>query len=130
MTSANTDLTKKPSFDFDISKGYKWLLEQKLVGFEPFSSLQPWYYLNADSTFDVTSKWPQGPYKEGKLIAFARRQDCDDLACFYVQSGKVSHLIIIHGWTSQGYEVVAKCETFWDWVKLVIDDIADWVEQG
>jgi hypothetical protein len=129
MTSTKSDLTKKPSFDFDIPKGYEWLLERALIGFEPFSPLQPWHYLDAENVFNVTTKWPQGPFKEGELIAFAKRQDCDDVACFCVKTGKVEGLVIIHGWTNQGYEVLVRFETFWDWLKSIIDDISEWVEQ-
>jgi hypothetical protein len=59
-------------------------------------------------------------------VAFARRQDGDDIACFEVGPQGVNSVVIIHGWTDAGYDIVAKYRTFWEWLKSVIDDIAEW----
>lgn len=112
---------------FEPPKGYAWLLQQHMVGFEAFSQLQPWYYLDQTSVFEVRRVWPNGPY-DGDLVAFARRQDNDDIACFHVLQGNVQAIMVIHGWTTAGYAVVQTYPTFWDWLKAVVDDIAEWVE--
>jgi hypothetical protein len=128
MNSAKMSFHEEPIFDFDLPSGYKWLLERSLIDFFPHSQLQPWYYLDAKSIFSATHKWPEVTYSRGELIAFARRQDCDDIACFSVQAGRVDTIVVIHGWTGQGYEIVGRYESFWDWLKSVIDDMAVWVE--
>ncbi len=62
------------------------------------------------------------------LLAFARRQDCDDIACFELPSIETPRVILIQGWTRSGeaYDLVASYSNFWDWMKSVIDDIAEW----
>lgn len=123
--------TKKeliPDFSFLPPLGYLWLIERGLIGFEPGSGLQPWYYLDGKSAFSVSQRWPMGTVVDAELFAFAKRQDNDDLACFKVHRGKITVIEVIHGWTPNGYNVIAEYQTFWDWLKSVIDDVAEWVE--
>jgi hypothetical protein len=65
------------------------------------------------------------------LLAFAKRQDCDDLACFVVgASGVVQGVALVHGWTANGFELCEEFPDFWAWMKHVMDDIAAWVTAG
>lgn len=116
-----------PTFDFAVPSGYRWLLERGLVGAQPFTALQPWHYLGGGEVFEPSQRWPKGPIPD-RLVAFARRQDSDDLACFQLRGGKVTGIAVIHGWTPEGYALVASHDTFWDWLKSVVDDIAGWAE--
>lgn len=118
-----------PSFTFKIPRGYHWLIERGLVGFEAFSALQPWHFLDRDSAFSVSKRWPKQKSVD-ELFAFARRQDCDDLAAFLVQDGRVKGVGVLHGWTANGYELVETYATLWDWLKRVICDVEEWVELG
>jgi hypothetical protein len=127
MSSKSISASREPRFDFFTPPGYRWLLEHRLVGFYDSSVLEPWYYLERDEVFNVTDEWPQGPSKD-RLVAFAKRQDCDDIACFEIGPRGASSVIVIHGWTDTGYDIVARYENFWEWLKSVIDDIAEWVE--
>jgi hypothetical protein len=83
MTSKLDSTSREPHFDFVTPRGYKWLLKRGLVGYYDSSALEPWYYLEHDEVFNVADEWPWGPC-EDRLVAFARRQDCDDIACFEV----------------------------------------------
>jgi hypothetical protein len=116
-----------PNFDFKIPKGYNWLIDRGLIGFAPNSPLQPWHYLPRRHAFDLSERWPSGPASK-RLFAFAKRQDCDDLACFEVIEGRAERILIVHGWTAGGYQVDCEYQTFWDWLRAVVDDIAEWVE--
>lgn len=118
-----------PVFDFRVPKGYLWLVKQGLIGYSGFGPLQPWYYLDATNYFSVSEKWPEGPCM-GTIIAFARRQDNDDIACFQVTDGAATEILVIHGWSVNGYELIAKFSSFWEWLKFVIEDIAEWVENS
>jgi hypothetical protein len=100
-----------------------------LVGFVPFSALQPWFYVDAAATFDAVEKWPNAPSR-GHLAVFARRQDNDDLACFELSEGVVTGVVVIHGWTGNGYSIVARYSTFWEWLRAVVVDIREWCESG
>lgn len=107
--------------------GYRWLIDRGIVGFEPFTALQPWFFEPEERQFFVSEHWPDGP-SEAPLLVFARRQDCDDLACLKAGSGNALEVVAIQGWTSGGYEIIETYPTFWEWVKSVIDDVAAWSE--
>lgn len=120
---------QQPGFSklpFRAPTGYEWLVARGLAGFEPDTALQPWYLLPAQEVFSVSERWPR-PAKCSEIYAFARRQDGDDLACFEVhqESGEPS-VLLIHGWTPEGYEVVGRFDSIWEWLRSVIDDIREW----
>lgn len=117
------------AFGKRVPRGYRWLLEQNLVGLSPFSQLQPWYYLSAEEIFRVTDRWPKASVKE-LLIAFARKQDEDILACFQFETGAEDStgILIVNAWTIDGYEVLQHFDTVWEWLHSVIDDIAEWTD--
>jgi hypothetical protein len=115
----------KPDFGFEPPAGYLWLQERGLIGYGA-SALAPWYYLEQSKVFDLSERWPQGPHR-GRLLAFARRYDNDDIACFSVGEGGLKGILLAHGWTDSGYSIVATYESFWEWVKSIFDDIAELV---
>ena len=109
-----------------LPSGYKWLVDRALVGYEPFTQLQPWHYLPLDQCFWASDRWPNVTDK--RLLAFAKRQDCDDLACFIVgDRGGIQGIALIHGWTPSGYDFDREFTDFWAWLKYVVDEIANWV---
>jgi hypothetical protein len=117
-----------PNFDFVPPKGYRWLIDRKLVGFDDDESpLQPWHYLSSRYAFDLSKRWPNVP-ASGRLFAFAKRQDNDDLACFEVVGNQASRVVLVHGWTPEGYWPLQTFDTFWEWLKAVVDDVEEWVE--
>lgn len=119
-----------PQFPFAVPSGYRWLVDRSLAGFGPNSALQPWYLLPRDQAFSVTDRWPK-PGDSGPVFAFARRQDSDDLACFVAaEEGRAPEVVVVHGWTPDGYEVVARYVTIWQWLKSVVGDIEAWVALG
>lgn len=108
-------------------KGYSWLQKQQLIGFKEFSQLQPWYYIPQEQFFWATEKWMG--ITEDNLLVFARRQDNDDLACFKVlENGTITEILLIHGWTSSGFEIIKSFSSFWEWLHSVIDDVEECVE--
>ena len=113
-----------PNFDFIPPHGYFVLLDRKMVSFGPFGVLRPWYYLDKENVIFVNEKWPCGPSRQ-TLVAFARRQDSDDIACFEVCGGSGVAVVVINGWTANGYTILAKHRDFWSWLKSVVDDIAE-----
>jgi len=107
--------------------GYQWLIDRGLVGFEPFTQLQPWHYLPSDQRFWATEQWPGASAKP--LYVFARRQDNDDLACVAFDENSIPDGVVhIEGWTASGFDVVEEFPDFWSWVQQVILDISEWVE--
>lgn len=110
--------------NFPKPKPYTWVVDKGLAGFSASSALQPWYFLPENEMFQPTAKWPHGP-SAAVLVAFARRQDCDDIACFEVREVEPTPVVLIHAWTANGYDIVARYDSLWEWLKAVIDDIAE-----
>ena len=108
-------------------KGYRWIVEHNMVGFEPNTQFQPWYLLPQKDSFWVKDKW--GDSSSLNLYAFARRQDNDDFACFNVGSDEeIRNIYIIHGWTENGYDIVKSYSDIWDWIRSALDDIKELAE--
>lgn len=89
---------------FDIQKLYKnynypkeflKIVQLNLVDFDM------WYLMSKDDV-EIRIKGLRNRYPERKLIPFARRDDCDDIACFEI--GKGDKVEIIHDFSSSGYE--------------------------
>ncbi|MCC6572439.1 MAG: hypothetical protein IT462_01495 [Planctomycetes bacterium] len=113
-----------PDFGVTPPNGYRWLVESGVMGFKEWGPLSPWYLLASEDLFSPTDQWPDIP-AAGKLMAFARRQDNDDVACFEINSGAVTAIALIHGWTPEGYDVRDSYKSIWEWLKAVIDDVAE-----
>jgi hypothetical protein len=107
-------------FPFGIPRGYVWLIESGIDLFKPGSFLAPWYILPEEQIFDVGRAWP-GSFERGRLFAFARRQDCDELACFLNVGGVGNEVRLANGWTPSGCDVDRVGMSFWDWVRSVIE---------
>ena len=39
-------------------------------------------------------------------------------------------VVVVHGWTSEGYEAVARFDSIWEWLRSVVRDIEEWVALG
>ncbi len=71
---------------------------------------------------DFVEGWIKGlikRYPSRKLIPFAKRGDCDDIACFEI--GKEGTVQIIHDFASEGYEQRKEYKCFWDWFRDAIE---------
>jgi hypothetical protein len=115
-------------YRFEPPLAYQWIVRRNMIGEQPSTQLSPWYRLPDAEVFSASERWSKGD--ERNLFVFARRQDNDDLACFLVAEGVVAGVVVIHGWTGSGYDVVAEYATVWDWLKAVIDDVAEVAEAG
>jgi hypothetical protein len=113
------------SGNLNLPSEYQWLIKRGLVGFEPFTQLQPWYYIPLEQCFWATDKWPNVSTK--RLFVFARRQDNDDFACLaFDEKQEVKSVLLIHGWTASGFDIIQEYLTFWHWMQQVIQDISEW----
>jgi hypothetical protein len=124
-------------FGFRVPSGYDELLRRDLIGFTAETShLKPWHYVAAGQAFDALVTWPRrndtNRALDGRLVAFARRVDDDELACLHVLGDHVRSIVCIEGWQARGHEfhVLGTYPAFWGWVKHVIDDVAAWSEEA
>jgi hypothetical protein len=86
--------------------------------------LEPWWILE-DEPLRGHLRSLRTHYPARNLIPFAKRQDNDDIACFVLDSGKIS---IIHDFASPGWEQRGAgrvFETFYDWLRKAIEDLTE-----
>ena len=117
-------MNEKPQFDFEIPAAYDTLLNRGLISFGDSSPLRPWYYLSQERVIEMQKEWPAVGFAN-RLVAFARRDDSDDVACFEVVAGRVAGVRLVHAWTPEGYKPLDLYESFWDWVRAVVDDVVE-----
>ncbi len=107
---------KKIYENFDYPKEFLKIIQLNLVDFDM------WYLISKDDV-EIRIKGLRNRYPERKLIPFARRDDCDDIACFEIgKSGKVE---IIHDFSSSGYEQRKEYDCFWDWFRDAIEEMIE-----
>jgi hypothetical protein len=108
-------------------KGYIWAAQQGMIGFHEFSQFQPWQFCGVEEIVPLHQRWPS--FKgQHVLIPFARRQDCDELACFKLDRSEIVGINVIHYslGASVTVEICEEYSNFWDWVRGIIKDIELW----
>jgi hypothetical protein len=115
---------QEPDFGFRVPRGYQWLVERKILT-SLNSPLDPWYLLDQSQKSTASAQTIDGA--QHRLVSFARRSDSDDIACFMVTpQNEVDGVALIQGWVPGiGDQIVATYDSFWEWMKSVIDDIAE-----
>lgn len=79
-----------------------------------------WWILEACFACDYTRNMA-GRYPDRKLIPFAKREDCDDVACFEV--GRPGKVTIIHDFADPGWEQREEYGDFWSWFEAAVLDM-------
>lgn len=93
------------------------LIECNLINFDV------WYFMDKYSA-RLRLDGLRQRYPNRNLIPFARRSDCDDIACFDVEQG--GKVYVIHDFASNGYEQREEFDSIWEWLKYVIDIMIDY----
>ena len=119
------ETTNRFDFGFKVPPGYRWLVERGVMT-NINSPLEPWFLLDR-SQKNFTSEG----HSQQRLVSFARRRDTDDIACFRVNAqNEVDGIALVHGWVpGAGDQVVATYDSFWDWLKSVVDDMAEIIDE-
>jgi len=60
-------------------------------------------------------------YPNRNLVPFARRDDCDDIACFDIEHGE--KVFIVHDFAASGWEHRKAYPDFWCWFKDAVQDM-------
>lgn len=92
------------------------LLELNLTNFDV------WYFMDLESV-KIRLAGLQKRYPDRQLVPFARRRDCDDIACFEVDKG--DRFFVIHDYASKGYEQREIYENVWEWLKEVVNTMIE-----
>lgn len=100
---------------------HKYFIENAIL------NLKPWEILQGDrfqSKYDgIKERFPKN-----SLVPFAVRTDCDDVACFNIDSLN-KEVIIIHDYSSVGWERREIFSSFWDWLNRAIEDLVDFAKE-
>ena len=97
----------KMLLNYDYPEGYKKLKDLNLIDFEYWYFI-PEYQLK-NRFIGMSQRYPSRKY-----IPFARRDDCDDIACFDVD---------IPDKASAGFEERKSYNNIWEWFKDAIDEL-------
>lgn len=89
-------------------------------------NFRPWRILDQDQNSNYTQEIKER-YPNRKLIPFAVRVDCDDIACWDL-SKESQKIYIIHDFASEGWEEQAVFENFEAWMESVLRDMYEFNE--
>ena len=92
------------------------LLELNLTNFDV------WYFMDKESV-KIRLAGLKKRYPKRNLVPFARRGDCDDVACFEV--GKGGQVFIVHDFASEGYEQRKIYKNVWEWLEDAINTMIE-----
>ncbi|EHM52649.1 hypothetical protein [Cardiobacterium valvarum] len=111
----NTYMLNESIFQYPAS--FKKIVKLNLVDFDV------WYLMDAEHA-KLRYDGLQKRYPNRKLIPFARRGDCDDIACFEI--GKGSKVQLIHDFASPGWEQRKEFNDFWEWIVYAINEMIEY----
>ena len=99
----------------DLPEEYQILISQGLVNFDP------WILMPRESVIKRMLKLHER-FPGRKLFPFAKREDCDDLACWEEANG----IVVIHDFASPGFEGGQESYSFWDWFRKVVEEMIEY----
>jgi hypothetical protein len=97
--------------NFKYPEEYKKVMELDLVNYDN------WYMMDKGQ-IGRRIEGLKKRYPSRKYIPFARRDDCDDIACF--EDGMSDKVYIVHDFSSEGYELRQQYEHFRMWFYEVV----------
>lgn len=117
--------SRAPDLGFEPPAGYLRMLEIGGIDFHN-SLLDPWYFIDADRFAGINDLFQKTWRKRTKtmpwrIVPFARRGDCDDIACFAIRPEKID-ILLVHGWTNDGFDVVERYDSFENWEAAARND--------
>ncbi len=78
--------------------------------------VRPWAFLDFAFAVDYAGRLKQR-YPQRDLFPFARRIDCDEIACWEIGDGE--RVFVVHDFTTPGWEDCGWCDDFDDWLRTV-----------
>lgn len=106
-------LTKDETPDwFNYPQDFLRIVEQGLLNFDP------WIVMQTDQ-LRTRYNGLKERYPSKVLVPFARREDNDDVACW--DKNKPGVVVIIHDFSSPGYENKEEYSCFWDWLRSAVE---------
>ena len=101
---------------FEYPTEFQRLVAQGILSFEP------WVLLRGQE-FSQRLAGLAKRYPGSELVPFARRIDCDDVACWERDAGET--IFVVHDFASPGYETRKTFPDFWTWFRAAIEDMIE-----
>ncbi len=101
--------------NFSYPPEFEHLVELGLV------QLEPWWILEGDELRQV-QRGLRERYPQRELVAFAARQDTDDVAC-WERANSEFRVVIVHDFASSGWEGRKVFPSFYSWFVQAIQDL-------
>jgi hypothetical protein len=89
------------------------------------TNFKPWEIISGERS-NVKQQGLYERFPKANLYPFAVRTDCDDVACFDLNS--IERVVVIHDYSSVGWEKREIFDTFWDWFRSAIDDMIEFAK--
>lgn len=83
-------------------------------------NMEPWYAVNDEQCAQLLLGFSIR-YPHLRVRPFARRQDCDDIACICENES----IVVIHDFASEGWEKRKQFADFSAWLRVAIDDFIE-----
>ena len=83
-------------------------------------NMEPWYAISEEQCAQLMVAFSTR-YPNLHVRPFARRQDCDDIACV----GENESIIVIHDFASDGWEKRKQFVDFAAWIRVAIEDFIE-----
>ena len=87
-----------------------------------FTLVEPWRWLDGDELRERTGGL-RNRFPKYRLVPFARRVDCDDVACW--EAGRGDVVVVIHDFATVGYERRREFVDFYTWLRQAVDDMIE-----
>ena len=109
---------KAGQVNLELPRGYFRVHELGLV------NLQPWWFIEGPrvaAVYDSVNR----RFPSRHVLPFARRLDCDDVACIVVEEcgHDPGEVVVVHDYAVPGTEVERRAPHFWEWFRSAVDDM-------
>lgn len=106
-------------YEFEYSSSIRRFIELDLINFEV------WRLIDKNTAKKRMEELMER-YPDRQLIPFAKRDDCDDIACFEAPDNE--KVYIVHDYASSGWEQREIFDSLWDWVRYIVDIMIEFEE--
>lgn len=91
-----------------------------------FIKIMPWELITDDRLLQRYNGLKKR-FPDRKLIPFAQRRDCDEVACWDLNNN--NKVTVIHDYSEPGWEQVAVFDSLWNWFRKVTEDIIEFANE-
>lgn len=106
----------------ELPVGFKFPGALKRLVDRELTRLEPWWILGAAVARDRMKGLGQR-YPGRSLVPFAKREDCDDVACFDPESPGT--VVVLHDFASDAWDRRRVFDDFYAWLRHAVEDMIE-----